>query len=110
MLSSGSLLLSEIGSGFLLGMGKSAAAAASGVDTSSGLTAYAGAAIAQASLAGFGSYTVGQATQTYLQRGCSWGPQGASTVIQEILSQIDRNTILYRVRQDLSDQLNIPML
>lgn len=110
MLSSGSLLLSEIGSGLLLGMGKSAAAAASGVDTSSSLTAYAGAAIAQASLAGFGAYTVGQATQAYLQRGCSWGPQGANTVIQEILSQIDRNTILYRVRQDLSDQLNIPML
>jgi small GTP-binding protein len=110
ILSSGSLLLSEIGSGLLLGIGKSAAAAASGVDTSSSLTAYAGAAIAQASLAGFGAYSVGQAAQVYLQRGCSWGPQGANTVIQEILSRIDKNTILYRVRQDLSEQLNIPMM
>jgi uncharacterized protein len=110
LLSSGSLLLTEIGSGIMLGLGKSAAAVATGGDSANGLTAYAGAAIAQATFAGFGSYSVGRAAQAYLQQGCSWGPQGANTVIQEILSQVDRTTILYRVRQELTNQLWLPKL
>lgn len=105
LLSSGSLLLTEIGSGLVLGLGKSAAAAASGVDSANGLTAYAGTAIAQASFAGFGAYSVGRAVQVYLENGCSWGPQGANTVIQDILNQLDSHTILYRIRQELTDQL-----
>lgn len=105
LLSSGSLLLTEIGSGLVLGLGKSAAAAATGVDAASGFTAYAGTAIAQASFAGLGSYAIGRAAQAYLENGCSWGPQGASTTIQDILKHLDTNTILYRIRQDLSDRL-----
>jgi uncharacterized protein len=108
MLSSGSLLLTEIGSSVVLGFGKSASAIATGGDSVNGLTAYAGAAIAQASLAGFGSYSVGRAAQVYLQQGCSWGPQGANTVIQDILRQVDRTTILYRLRQELSEQFGFP--
>ena len=108
LLSSGSLMLTEIGSGVVLGMGKSAAAVATGVDSSSGLTMYAGTAIAQASLAGFGAYAVGRAVQIYLEQGCSWGPQGANTVIQDILNQLDSNTIIYRIRQELSEQLGFP--
>jgi small GTP-binding protein len=106
LLSSGSLMLTEIGSGLVLGLGKSAAAAASGVDAASGITAYAGTAIAQASFAGLGSYAIGRAAQAYLENGCSWGPQGASTTIQDILKTLDTNTILYRIRQDLSDRLS----
>ncbi|MDX2241215.1 MAG: YcjF family protein, partial [Leptolyngbyaceae cyanobacterium bins.302] len=105
LLSSGSLLLTEIGSGVVLGLGKSAAAVASGGDTASGITAYAGTAIAQAGFAGLGTYAVGRATQTYLENGCSWGAQGASTTIQTILKQLDTHTILYRIRQDLGDRL-----
>ncbi|MBF2027513.1 MAG: DUF697 domain-containing protein [Oscillatoriales cyanobacterium C42_A2020_001] len=105
LLSSGSLLLTEIGSGIVLGLGKSAAAAASGVDSANGLTAYAGTAIAQASFAGFGAYSVGRAVQVYLENGCSWGAQGANTVIQDILNQLDSNTIMYRIRQELTEQL-----
>lgn len=110
LLSSGSLLLTEIGSGVVLGMGKSAAVAVSGGDTSSGLTAYAGTAIAQGSLAGFGAYAIGRSAQVYLEQGCSWGPQGANTVIQDILKQLDSRTIVYRLRQELSDQLGFPFL
>lgn len=105
LISSGGLLLTEWGSGLLLGMGKSAAAVASGVDHANGLTAYVGTAIAQAGIAGYGSYSVGRAAQVYLEQGCSWGPQGAKTVIQDILSQVDRNTILYRLRQELQDYI-----
>jgi hypothetical protein len=101
LVSSGSLLAAEIGSGLLLGMGKSAAALATGVDASAGLGALASTAIAQAGIAGYGSYSVGRAAQIYLERGCTWGDQGANTVIREILAQVDPNTIIYRLRQEL---------
>jgi uncharacterized protein len=96
--SSGGLLLGEIGSSVLLGLGKSTAALTSG-ENPTNITAFAGSAIAQAGIAGYGAYTVGKAAQVYLEKGCTWGQLGANTVIQEILSQVDRNTILYRLRQ-----------
>ncbi|KAF3885978.1 MULTISPECIES: GTP-binding protein [Nostocales] len=100
LFSSGGLLLGEIGSSVLLGLGKSATAIASG-DNPINVTAYAGSAIAQAGIAGYGAYAVGKAAQVYLERGCSWGQLGASTVIQEILSEVEQNTILYRLQQEL---------
>lgn len=105
LVSSGGLLLGELGSSMLLGIGKSASAAATAIDSATGLTAYAGTAITQAGLAGYGAYAVGHAAQVYLEQGCSWGPLGASTVIQEILSQVEPDTILYRLRQELGQQL-----
>lgn len=101
LISSGSLLLSEIGSGVLLGLGKSATAIAAGVDSSAGLPALAGVAVVQAGIAGYGSYSVGRAAQVYLEQGCTWGSQGASTVIRDILAQVEPNTIIYRLRQEL---------
>ncbi|MDZ8238445.1 MAG: DUF697 domain-containing protein [Nostoc sp. ChiQUE01a] len=100
LLSSGGLLLGELGSSFLLGLGKSTAAIASG-DNPTNITAFAGSAIAQAGIAGYGAYSVGKAAQLYLEKGCTWGQLGASSVIQEILSQVDQNTILYRLQQEL---------
>jgi small GTP-binding protein len=100
LLSSGGLLLGELGSSFVLGLGKSTAVMTSG-DNPLNLTAYAGSAIAQGGIAGYGAYTVGKAAQVYLEKGCTWGQLGASTIIQEILSQVDQNTILYRLRQEL---------
>ncbi|MFM2062053.1 MAG: hypothetical protein RLZZ507_1723 [Cyanobacteriota bacterium] len=100
LLSSGGLLLGELGSSFLLGLGKSTAAIASG-DNPLNITTFAGSAIAQAGIAGYGSYTVGKAAQVYLEKGCTWGQLGASTVIEEILSQVDKNTILYRLQKEL---------
>lgn len=107
LLSSGGLLLTEVGSGLMFGIGKTATAAAAGVDSSAGISAYLGAAIAQGAIAGFGTYSVGRAIQVYLEQGCSWGSQGASTVVQEIFSQLDSKTIIYRLRQELSQQLGI---
>ncbi|HEY9596381.1 MAG TPA: YcjF family protein, partial [Cyanophyceae cyanobacterium] len=105
VVSSGGLLLGELGSSMLLGLGKSASAVASTVDSPSGLTAFAGSAIAQAGIAGYGAYTIGQAAQVYLEQGCTWGAQGPSTVIQDILNQVEPDTILYRLRQELEQQL-----
>lgn len=101
LLSSGGLLLGEVGSGFLLGMGKSAGAITSLFDSASGVMAYGVSAAAQASLSGYGSYRVGKAAQVYLERGSTWGPQGSNTVIEEILHQIDRDTIIHRLQQEL---------
>lgn len=101
LLSSGGLLLSEVSSGLLLGVGKSASALATAFDSFSGLMAYSTAAIAQASLAGYGSYRVGKAAQTYLERGCTWGEQGANTVIQEILESVEPETVMHRLQKEL---------
>ncbi len=103
LLSSGGLLLGELGSSFLLGLGKSTAALTSG-DNPINITTFAGSAIAQAGIAGYGAYAIGKAAQVYLEQGCTWGQLGASTVIQEILSQVEPNTILYRLRQELGGQ------
>lgn len=101
LISSGGLLLGELGSSALLGMGKSASAVAS----IGGVTAFAGTAVTQAGIAGYGAYTVGHAAQVYLEQGCTWGPLGASTVIQDILNQVEPDMILYRLRQELGQHL-----
>ncbi|MBF2076626.1 MAG: DUF697 domain-containing protein [Synechococcales cyanobacterium C42_A2020_086] len=99
--SSGSLLLGELGSNLLLGVGKSAAAIGAAFDSASGLMAYSSTAVAQASLAGYGSYRVGKAAQVYLEQGCTWGPQGINTVIQDILDQLDADTLIARLQREL---------
>jgi small GTP-binding protein len=101
--SSGSLVVGELGTSLLFGVGKSAAAIATAFDSVSGVMAYGSAAIAQASLAGYGSYRVGKAAQAYLEQGCTWGPEGVNTTIQDILSQVDRDTVLYRLRHDIAE-------
>ncbi len=101
--SSGSLLVGELGSGLLLGVGKSAAAFASVFESATGLAAYSTAAIAQATLAGYGTYRVGKAAQVYLEQGCSWGPRGSSRAIQDIVSHLDRETLLTRLQRDIEE-------
>jgi small GTP-binding protein len=103
--SSGSLALGEIGSSLFLGVGKSGAAIASAFDSASGLAAYTSAAAAQAALAGYGAYRLGSAAQVYLEQGCTWGMQGADTVIRDILAQVDSDTILHRLQHELQQAL-----
>jgi small GTP-binding protein len=105
LFSSGGLLLSELLSGVFLGLSKTGAAIGGGMGDGAGITAYAGAAIAQATMAGFGTYKVGQAAQVYLEQGCTWGQMGPSTVIQEIFSQLDHDSLCDRLREDLQQQL-----
>ncbi|MEM8613504.1 MAG: GTP-binding protein [Cyanobacteria bacterium P01_H01_bin.105] len=99
--SSGTLLLSELGSSLLLGIGKSGAALWSMVDGTSGLTAYAGAMGAQAAAAGYGTYAVGQAARVYLEQGCSWGPQGIKTLMQTIVDSAKTDSVLERLQQEV---------
>lgn len=100
LFSSGGLLLGEIGSSLILGLGKTTAALSSAFESPAAFTTYASTAFTQAGIAGYGAYAVGKVAQEYLEKGCSWGPLGPSTVIQEILSCIEPNTIIYRLRQE----------
>lgn len=104
LISSGSLLLGEIGTGTLLGIGKSSAIIGAGWGSPSAIVSYASLAATQGAIAGYGAYSVGKVAQEYLKQGCSWGPLGPSTVIQDILSQVDGDTIIYRLKQELSSR------
>ncbi|MDY7021569.1 MAG: GTP-binding protein [Cyanobacteriota bacterium] len=95
LLSGGGMILAEWGSGMVLGLGKSAAGLATDITT------YAGVALTQASISAYGTYTVGRATKKYLEQGCTWGESGIDTVIKEIINQVDRDTIIYRLRQEI---------
>ncbi len=101
LFSSGGLLLGELGSSLFWGLGKSTAALSSG-ENPLNISTYVGTATIQAGIAAYGSYAVGRAAQIYLERGCTWGQLGASTVITEILARVEPNTIIYRLRQELS--------
>lgn len=100
LLSSGSLLLGELGSGLFFGIGKGVAV---GGDLATGAMGYAGVAVAQGALAGYGTYVVGRAAQVYLEQGCTWGETGASTLIRNILQDVDKQSILYRLRLELQE-------
>ncbi|MEM7592142.1 MAG: GTP-binding protein [Cyanobacteria bacterium P01_A01_bin.83] len=99
--SSGGLLLGEVGSSLFLGVGKSGAVLSSGFDSSGAITAYLGTASVQGAIAAYGTLVIGRVAQVYLEQGCTWGEMGASTLIKQILSQVEPNTIIYRLKQEL---------
>jgi hypothetical protein len=86
LLSSGGLLLGELGGYVILSLGK----VTSLLESPGSLSTYAGAAFLQAGLGAYGTYLVGQATKIYLAQGCSWGPWGASTVLQTVMAVMVR--------------------
>jgi len=106
--SSGTLLLSEFGTNLLLGFGKSGAAIWSAFESFSGFTAYASAMTAQAGAAGYGTYAVGQAARRYLQQGCTWGPTGVNTVMQNILTQAKADSTLERLQAEIKETIGNP--
>jgi hypothetical protein len=100
LFSSGSLLLGELASSTLFGVGKTAALISSGVNLTN-LPGFLGAGLMQGAIAGYGAYAVGKATQNYLEAGCTWGELGANTVMQSILDRVDDKTIISRLREEL---------
>lgn len=96
LFSAGGLIVGEFTSNLMLGLGKMESVASSDLNWGN----YAGGAIAQAGVAAYGTYVVGKAAQKYLEKGCTWGELGQDRVIQNILNQVDKNTILYRVKQE----------
>ena len=99
--SSGGLLIGEIVSTLALGIGKGGSAIVTAFSGFGAFGAYMGAAGIQSAIAGYTSYIIGKVAQVYLEKGCSWGKLGASTVISEIVAQVEPNTIIYRLQQEL---------
>ena len=87
--SAGGILLGDLGTSLLLGLGKV------------NIISYTGVAITQASVAAYGTYAIGSAAKVYLENGCTWGDLGQDIVIQDILSQMKPDTIIYRLQQEL---------
>jgi len=87
LFSSGGLLLGELGSSLLLGLGKSTAIASGENPTNLPMLELR----SLAGIAGYGAYAVGRAAEI---SGARLHQLGASTVIQEILNQVESN-ILY---------------
>lgn len=76
------------------------------VDLTSGaslqLFPWIGTGLLQACASLYGATRVGKQTQSYLVNAYTWGPLGASTIVQEILSQLHPPMILDRLQQELS--------
>jgi GTPase len=67
-------------------------------------------AIAQASVAGVSTYAIGMVTKTYLANGASWGADGTKAVVGQILANLDRESILAKVKQELEAKLDLSRL
>jgi uncharacterized protein (DUF697 family) len=72
------------------------------------LAPYVSVAIMQASVAGVMTHAIAKVTQTYLTNGATWGPDGPKTVIQNILATLDEQSILYRIKTELTAKLKPP--
>jgi uncharacterized protein len=99
--SSASLLLGEVATGIIFGVGKTTALLVGSSLNAAAIPGYLGAGAIQGAVAGYGAYRVGKAAQAYLATGSTWGQLGANTVIQEILDRIDDKTIISRLRDEL---------
>jgi GTPase len=69
---------------------------------------YTAVALAQATMAGVATYSIGQVAKTYLANGASWSDHSPKTVVKEILATIDEDSIMNRIKQELTHQLERP--
>ncbi len=60
---------------------------------------------AQGALAYFSTYLTGRAAQAYLANGKSWGERGPKRVVEDILSSLDRDSILRDARAEILARL-----
>ncbi|WP_157620065.1 DUF697 domain-containing protein [Synechococcus sp. PCC 7335] len=106
-LSLGGLTVSELAITFGLSGLKSVLAAAA-IPTG-GLTAspYVSVALAQATVSGVSTYAIAQVTKTYLANGATWGKGGPKAVVAQILSELDEDSIMQQIRQELATKLEL---
>ena len=64
-------------------------------------------AVTQAAIAGVSSYGIGQVTKAYLANGASWGDDGPKAVVSKILSSLDEDSILNRIKEELRAKLDL---
>lgn len=61
---------------------------------------------AQGAVAYYSTYIVGQAAEQYLAQGKSWGEAGPKYVVQKILDELDRDSIIQQAKQDIRSRLS----
>ncbi len=71
------------------------------------LAPYLSVAIAQAGVAGVSSYGIGQVAKVYLANGATWGPDGPKAVVNQILTSLDEESILSRIKDELRAKLDL---
>jgi hypothetical protein len=54
---------------------------------------------------GVATYGIGQVTKHYLANGAQWGPQGAKTVVTNLLDSLDEASILNRIKTELTTRI-----
>ncbi|MFN0021460.1 MAG: YcjF family protein [Pirellulaceae bacterium] len=64
-------------------------------------------AIPQGAAAGYGSYIVGEAARYYFEHGASWGNESPKAVVQRILSQTDKQSVMERLKGELLKKLQV---
>jgi hypothetical protein len=64
-------------------------------------------ALPQGAAAGYGSYIVGQAAKYYFEHGSSWGQEGPKAVVQRILQETDKQSVLQRFRDEITKKLMV---
>lgn len=62
---------------------------------------------AQGAIAYYSTYVVGQITAKYLSMGKSWGEGGPKHVVQHILDNLDRDTVLREARKEIQARLGL---
>lgn len=62
-------------------------------------------AIPQGAAAGYGSYIVGHAARYYFEHGASWGPEGPKGVVQRILQESDKQSILEQLKDEIRKKM-----
>lgn len=60
---------------------------------------------AQAGVAFYGSYVIGQAAQQYFAQGASWGSAGAKAVIEAIMADLDKDALIDEAKSSIKDIL-----
>ncbi|MEA1890346.1 MAG: GTP-binding protein [Pseudomonadota bacterium] len=58
-------------------------------------------ATSQGAIAYYGTYLVGQIAQRYFEKGKSWGEGGPKRVIEEIMTSLDKDSIIETAREDI---------
>ncbi|AFY38715.1 GTP-binding protein HSR1-related protein [[Leptolyngbya] sp. PCC 7376] len=69
------------------------------------LAPYISVAITQGAIAGLSTKIIGEATKSYLITGGAWGDNNPKAVVRKIIDSLDRESILYRLKQDLTANL-----
>lgn len=64
-------------------------------------------AVPQGGAAGYGSYIVGKAAKYYFEHGASWGEEGPKTVVQRILNETDKRSVLQDLKAEIQKKLHL---